>query len=150
MVAERLRHIYQAWKNLPQNILFYRDGVSESQYGMVKDEELPQIQKAFDSVMKENVAKDIKLKDAKVNITLLVVGKRHHTRFLPKNSKHDKNHPAGLCVDSDVMVPHEFSFYLQSHASALGTARSGHYVVIHNGSKYALSELQSIVSLIPA
>lgn len=122
MVAERLRHVYQTRNNLPAHILFYRDGVSESQYGMVKDEELSQIQKAFESIVKENVAKDSKLKDAKVSITLLVVGKRHHTRFLPTDENDEKNHPAGLCVDSDVIVPHEFSFYLQSHESTWNSA----------------------------
>ncbi|CZR67286.1 uncharacterized protein PAC_17185 [Phialocephala subalpina] len=69
----------------PVHILFYQDGVSESQYAMVYEEELPQI----------------------IRVAKLL-------------------------------------FYLQSHDSPIGTARPGHYVVIHNGSSYTLDQPQQI------
>lgn len=40
-------------KKLPDHVLFYRDGVSESQYGMVKSEEIPQIEAAVVDVKAE-------------------------------------------------------------------------------------------------
>lgn len=68
---------------LPENIIFYRDGVGETQFEMVKDVEFPQIRQAFKEVAKDDTKS--------VKITLLVVGKRHNTRFYPADA-HDA-HP---------------------------------------------------------
>ncbi|KMU78048.1 eukaryotic translation initiation factor 2C 2 [Coccidioides immitis RMSCC 3703] len=70
MVTDRLR----AWKDqdkLPARIIVYRDGVSESQYQEVLDTELVQIQSA---VEQHYAGRSLP------KITLLIVGKRHHTR----------------------------------------------------------------------
>jgi hypothetical protein len=125
----------------PEHILFSRDGVSESQYSMVKDKELPQI---------ETACKQFGASNGKPNwkplITLIVVGKRHHARFYPDpDSEH--NLRAASCMDSTVVAPDQFNFYLQSHDSPLGTARTDHYVVITNRSGYSAKELQDLVRL---
>lgn len=83
-------------------------------------------------------------------ITVLVVGKRHHTRFLPINGPRnykgeELNLRAGLVIDHTVVHPGQLNFYLQSHDSPLGTARSVHYVVIQNDANYNMKELQDIV-----
>jgi eukaryotic translation initiation factor 2C len=152
----------EAWRSrLPDHILFYRDGVSESQYGMVLHEEKDQIldgcQQAFDVVKKDH--KNNKFKPGqkwKPNLTLLVVTKRHHARFfsmkdfegkkyVKDDEKGDINLKSGLVVDTVVIDPIQRDFYLQSHHSALGTARSGHYIIIQDDNEYDLQELQQIV-----
>ena len=73
------------------------------------------------------------------NITLIVVGKRHHVRFFPRsNNEGDRsgNCPAGTVVDSDVVNPVEFDFYLQSHGGLLGTSRPAHYNVLLDENKF--------------
>ena len=76
------------WANrygmFPENLLVYRDGVSEGQYQMVLEEELPQLRAACKSVYKKQTIPCI---------TLIVVGKRHHTRFY-RTSK-----PTGKTID---------------------------------------------------
>jgi hypothetical protein len=79
MVKERL--IDWADKHngrLPANILFYRDGVSESQYKAVRESEIVQLetayQKAHQYIGKSGPVPSFKL-------TFIVVGKRHNTRF---------------------------------------------------------------------
>ncbi|GAB7366527.1 hypothetical protein MBLNU230_g8516t2 [Neophaeotheca triangularis] len=47
MVKERLVDWHTAHQRLPTRILFYRDGVSESQYETLRSYEIPQIQQAF-------------------------------------------------------------------------------------------------------
>ncbi|KAL8793144.1 MAG: hypothetical protein Q9195_004256 [Heterodermia aff. obscurata] len=77
MVIERLR-LWQM-KNggsLPERILVYRDGVSESQYEQVVHTEIPTFYSAY-----------AKLSKASVEVAFIVVGKRHHTRFFPTNIK---------------------------------------------------------------
>lgn len=141
MMEERLR-VYQKMNNktLPNHILFYRDGVGDSQYGMVHDHELPQIEEAVRRVAGSNA----------IRITLLVVGKRHHARFfrMPNDQVKHTNFDGGICVNSDVVAPRHFNFYLQSHKSPLSTARNAHYVVIKNESAYSARELQDVVSLL--
>jgi hypothetical protein len=86
----------------------------------------------------------------KPKITMLVVGKRHHTRFylkidLPAGAK-NTNLNAGLIIDHTVVNPQYDNFYLQSHDSPEGTARSGDYVVIVNESGYTPELLHNTVS----
>jgi len=149
----------EAWRSrLPDHILFYRDGVSESQYGMVLHEEKDQIldgcQQAFDVVKKDKKNNKLKPNDKwNPKLTLLVVTKRHHARFFPMKDfegktyvkDEDINLKSGLVVDTVVIDPIQRDFYLQSHHSALGTARSGHYIIIHDDNEYDLQELQQIV-----
>ena len=66
-------------------------------------------------------------------ITLVVVCKGRHVRFFPRNDNEGDlsgNCPAGTVVDSDVVNPVEFDFYLQSHGGQLGTSRPTHYNVL--------------------
>ncbi|KAG9233432.1 Piwi domain-containing protein [Amylocarpus encephaloides] len=135
MMVEQLKNYSAKHGRLPANILFYRDGVGESQYGMVKREELPRIIKACEDMRDEKT----KMKLARPKITIVVVEKRHHARFFPtkreaQGNNLDPNLPPGTCVDTDVVAPNRFEFYLQSHDSPRGTAKNGHYVVITNES----------------
>ncbi|KAH6666296.1 Piwi domain-containing protein [Halenospora varia] len=141
---------------VPMRILFYRDGVSESQYGMVIHEELPKIEDACREVRKELRESKEYIFGPKTKweflITLIVVAKRHHARFYPvadhvtSGGKEDTNLKVGTIIDSAVMPSSHFSFYLQSHDSPLGTARSAHYVVLYDNSGITCSELERITN----
>jgi len=82
-------------RRLPKHILFYRDGVSESQYGMVWLNERPQIEEGCKDAAEE-LAKQFGTDQRWTpKLTLLVVGKRHHARFFPspmeeENAVHGK------------------------------------------------------------
>ncbi|CAG8876133.1 unnamed protein product [Penicillium nalgiovense] len=111
--------------NLPQNILVYRDGVSEGQYNMVLTEELPKIQAAAKAVYR----------GAMPNITIVVCGKRHNVRFYPTNARDQdrtSNPLNGCVVDRGVTRPMYWDFYLQAQAPLQGSARPAHYIVIHD------------------
>jgi hypothetical protein len=86
MLVEALRAWYKKNSELPANILFYRDGVSDSQFAMVKNRELVSIREACDEAG-QNIG-DV---DYKPKITLIVCGKRHHTRFFPSETNTDEN-----------------------------------------------------------
>ena len=68
---------------LPANMLFYRDGVSESQYQTVRDFEIPQLETAYEMAHRflggSGPVPSFKL-------TFIVVGKRHNTRFFTDNT----------------------------------------------------------------
>lgn len=134
MVTERLR----AWSEnnegaLPEQVLFYRDGISESHFKSCQDVEVAAIRRAFADLC-------TKLKRTEtLKLTFVVVGKRHHTRFYPTaakdttnllRGKDNSNLQPGLYVDRNVTDPARFNFYLQSHQAIQGTARSAHYHVL--------------------
>jgi len=78
-----LKSRLELWKKknnqaLPENILVYRDGVSEGQYDIVRLTELPAIQKACSEVYPTT-----QTKQGLPRMTVIIVGKRHHTRFYP-------------------------------------------------------------------
>ncbi|KAI0871010.1 ribonuclease H-like domain-containing protein [Hypoxylon argillaceum] len=112
----------------PENILVYRDGVSEGQYDDVLETELPQLREACREVYPANDQKK-----GLPRMTIIVVGKRHHTRFYTtKESDADRsgNTKAGTVVDRGVTLARNWDFFLQSHAAIKGTARPAHYIVL--------------------
>lgn len=137
-------------QRLPQRILFYRDGVSESQYGMVLHEEKDQIMRGFERAQKILLErKELAAGTRKVvpKLTLIVVTKRHHARFYPAlDTIKNSNLAPGSLVEDQVVTPYNWSFYLQSHHSELGTARSALYVVLYNDDNYDAKAIQRIVS----
>lgn len=147
MMKERTMVYFHNMRHLPEHVLFYRDGVSEGQFGMVKEKEFPLIRKGcMDAAQEVGLLANYELK-----ITLVVVGKRHHTRFFPASEpraagKVSHNFQSGFIVDTVVTSPMKSDFYLQSHDCALGTARAAHYIIIENESGYKMDQLQELVS----
>ncbi|GAB1728399.1 hypothetical protein NU195Hw_g1702t1 [Hortaea werneckii] len=183
--------------DLPTNILFYRDGVSESQYDILRRRELPQIQIAYNEAFRYlqqifpqagatmppdpipspdfsdfdwegwsrqgRVEKEKKADEAwaaqiaaqpnnvPFKLTYVVVGKRHNTRFYPdaKEVQGNKgNVKPGLVVDQVITHPYSMDFYLQSHETIQGTARSAHYFTLQNNMGLSADNLHKITHML--
>lgn len=122
----------------PTAILMYRDGVSQGEFAGVIQHEFQAIRAAC-SEMGDPTAGYCP------PITYIVVQKRHHMRFIPKNAKDAEasgNVPPGLCVDSNVCHPQGFDFYLNSHAGIQGTSRPTLYSVLVDEVGFSADELQ--------
>ena len=138
------------WCNLhlcfPENVLYYRDGVSESQYSDVLEKELSTIKNAF-----IQAADLFKQPVPEFKTTAVIVTKRHSTRFFPHRKDDampvNRNCKPGLLVDSAITSPYYTDFYLQSHNAIKGTARSSHYFVLKNEMDMEISDLEDLVSL---
>ncbi|KAF8243604.1 Piwi-domain-containing protein [Wilcoxina mikolae CBS 423.85] len=142
-VAERLK-LYVARnpsKKLPQRIIYFRDGVSESQYAQLNAKELPLIRKAC-AIASNNDPK------YKPKIAIIVCGKRHHARFYPTKDKltdNKGNSAPGTVIDRGVTTVTNLDFYLQAHVGLQGTARSAHYFVTHDELGFTANVLQELV-----
>lgn len=83
-----------------------------------------------------------------VKITLIVVQKRHHTRFFPGKSgigdPKNNNVPPGTIVDTEIVQPNEKQFFLVSHQSIQGVARPTKYCVLHDDAKINADDLQAL------
>lgn len=131
MLKTRLRLWAQNNGNqYPENILVYRDGVSEGYYAKVINEE----KKAMEEACKQ-VYPAIDTKKGLPRFTIIIVGKRHHTRFYPtKANEADRssNTQNGTIVDRGVTEARNWDFFLQAHTALQGTARPAHYYIVYD------------------
>ncbi|KAK2770403.1 piwi domain-containing protein [Colletotrichum kahawae] len=110
---------------LPEFIIIYRDGVSESQFTQVLEIELPMIRKACDQLYPPK---------QRPKLAIIVSVKRHQTRFYPASDQNmdlkSRNIKNGTVVDRGVTQAHTWDFFLTAHTALKGTARPAHYTVL--------------------
>ncbi|POG78591.1 Piwi domain-containing protein [Rhizophagus irregularis DAOM 181602=DAOM 197198] len=137
MVKDALKVFYQTCGRKPERILFYRDGVSEYQFKQVLEEEIRAIKSACHSLEQEYSP----------TITFVIVQKRHHARFFPIDridSDRTGNCLPGTLIETEVVHPVEFDFYLQSQAGLQGTCRPTHYHVLYDENNFTSDSLQTL------
>ncbi|OQR76779.1 protein argonaute-3-like [Tropilaelaps mercedesae] len=138
MVKECLKEFERTNRTKPLHLFFFRDGVSEGQFPIVRAFEVLQIRLACKE-LDENYQPPL---------TFLVVQKRHHVRFRPEIEEEGqgraRNIPAGTVIEEKVTHPTNFDFFLCSHAGIQGTSRPAHYQVIHDDANFSADELQTL------
>ncbi|TCD61374.1 hypothetical protein EIP91_008543 [Steccherinum ochraceum] len=143
MMIERIE-AFKAKNNnvLPARIIVYRDGVSEGQFNTVIAEEMPEMKDAFKKFHTPQ-------KPYTPKLTIVICGKRHHTRFFPteaENADRDGNPRPGTVVDRGITAVYEFDFFLQAHGGLQGTTRPTHYYVVHDEIGFKADELQGLTN----
>ncbi|KAI4305845.1 hypothetical protein L6164_029185 [Bauhinia variegata] len=120
-------------KRKPENIIIFRDGVSESQFVQVLNVELNQIIEAC------------KFLDEKwePKFTVIVAQKNHHTKFFQPTSP--DNVPPGTVIDNKICHPRNYDFYMCAHAGMIGTSRPTHYHVLMDEIGFSPDDLQELV-----
>ena len=167
MSYELIEKFRQRRGQMPGKIIFFRDGVSEGQFDQVLREEVAALRNACQKLMTKQGS------DQLPAITVIIVRKRHHTRFTPVHPDQGvgktQNVPAGTTVDTQVVSPVDFDFYMCSHEATVvrltlffvsfpmltifspshlysfipdqGTTRPTHYVVLVDESSMKPEEL---------
>ncbi|XP_020254761.1 protein argonaute MEL1-like isoform X1 [Asparagus officinalis] len=92
MIRDLLLSFNSATRELPQRIIFYRDGVSETQFSQVLLHEVDAIRKACQSLHKDN----------QPCVTFVVVQKRHHTRLFPETHGSEQADKSGNIRPGDL------------------------------------------------
>ncbi|XP_024987369.1 protein argonaute 2-like [Cynara cardunculus var. scolymus] len=118
----------------PNKIVVFRDGVSDGQFDMVLNKEMVDMKKAiYDEHYRPCV-------------TFVVAQKRHTTRlFLSPDGRESGNVPPGTVVDTTIIHPSEFDFYLCSHFGGIGTSKPTHYSVIWDENGFSSDEMQKLI-----
>lgn len=129
LLKSRIERWRVANKNkLPENIVVYRDGVSEGQYDTVINRELPLLQKACRAMYPATDTKN-----GLPRMAIVIVGKRHNTRFYATSegeAERSLNPQPGTVVDRGISEARNWDFYLQAHSALQGTARPAHYFTV--------------------
>lgn len=160
-IEEMLRPLVQHWceeisgGKVPTHVYYFRDGVSEGQYGAVLRDEIGELKKVFASFGQHDVSLPLpryisRYADQKMQplFTVVVAEKRHHIRFFPTpglGSDRNGNPVPGTLVEKDVTHPFLFDFYLCSHTAIQGTARPTHYHILLNQCKIEPETFQKMI-----
>ncbi|XP_015873346.2 protein argonaute 4 [Ziziphus jujuba] len=120
-------------KRKPDQIIIFRDGVSESQFNQVLNIELDQINEAC------------KFLDANWSpkFVVIIAQKNHHTKFFQPGAP--ENVPPGTVIDNKICHPRNNDFYLCAHAGMIGTTRPTHYHVLLDDVGFSADDLQELV-----
>ena len=123
---------------------------------------MPEMTKSFSKFLDGNKAYRPKL-------TIVICGKRHHTRFFPTDAQHaanDGNPRPGTVVDRGITAVYEFDFFLQgkslcdascflfdeyffgviAHGGLQGTTKPTHYYVVHDEIGFTADVLQPLTN----
>ncbi|KAL6502204.1 Protein argonaute-2 [Orobanche hederae] len=136
MCRDLVNTYFQLNKVRPKKIVVFRDGVSEGQFDMVLNEELSDLKNAICSDTYQPT------------ITLVVAQKRHQTRLFLENVRDGGptgNVPPGTVVDTKIVHPFEFDFYLCSHYGRIGTSKAVRYCVLWDENSFTSDQLQKLV-----
>jgi len=113
---------------VPDIIICYRDGVSESQLPDVRKFEYGQVRQACP--------------DAK--ITYFVLQKGVHSKFIVKQDNQYGNPEPGTLIESDAKILEYQDFYLIPTKNNLSTVKPVHYILVHDDGYCTIEELQQI------
>jgi eukaryotic translation initiation factor 2C len=133
-----LRCFKMCTNHKPDRIVYFRDGVSEGQYGQVIRVELEAIKQAC-----RNMSPDFN-----PTFTVVICSKRHHFRIFPtqKNAMDRNGNPLpGTIIERAITHPTQWDFYLNSHNALQGTARPVHYHVIWDENKFTSDKIQALI-----
>jgi len=138
MMKELLIEFYKSTGAKPERILMYRDGISEGQFTEAIRIEIQNIFRAFEEIDP----------GYHPTLTYVVVQKRHHAKFFPRNPREDADRSGnilpGTVIDTVITHPTNFDFYLCSHAGLQGTSKPSHYYVIYDDNNFNSESLQSL------
>ncbi|KAL5707869.1 Protein argonaute 16 [Ranunculus cassubicifolius] len=134
IIRELVAEFCESSKHWPEQIILFRDGVGDSQFNQVLNEELEQIIKAIEHFNQRKMPK----------ITVIVAQKNHHTKLFLSNND-PSNVLAGTVVDTGIVHPRNYDFYMCAHNGAIGTSRPAHYHVLHDEIGFSADDLQNLV-----
>lgn len=144
MAEELFRRYVKRVGHSPESVLYFRDGVSESEFSTVLAVELKALKSMFlISPLTNQLTPHRAEVTGKAKVTVIVCVKRHHTRLFPLIANHGDrlgNVPPGTVVENG----NGRDIFLVSHAGLQGTVRPTHYVVLYDENKISVEEFQGL------
>jgi aubergine-like protein len=126
-VDQHLKRAIEIYKETigayPERIVYYRDGVGDSQVQFVKKQEVEPIVATL---------RDIYGDKQEPRFAFIIVNKRTNARFFKKSGSQWVNPKPGSIINSGVTMRGRQEFYLISTSVNTGTTNPTHYNIIYN------------------
>ncbi|XP_050076916.1 protein argonaute-3 [Anopheles maculipalpis] len=119
---------------LPQKIIIFRDGISDSAMTVCEEYEIPQLEAAC-----KTIAPDYSPK-----ITFVVIQKRIITRLFSMSGDGIGNAPAGSVLDHTVTRRCKYDFFLVAQTVQMGTVTPTHYIVLRDDAQFSPDIMQRL------
>ncbi|XP_053905565.1 piwi-like protein 2 [Cuculus canorus] len=132
-LSDALQHFHEMNHCLPNKIVVYRDGVSDSQLNTVLKYEVPQMQKCFDT-----------FENYQPGMVVVVVQKQINTNFYSLTTEQFASPPAGTVIDHTVTSSDWQDFFLLAHRPRQGCSTPTHYVCVLNTANLSCEHLQRL------
>ncbi|KAL6743465.1 hypothetical protein Aduo_016501 [Ancylostoma duodenale] len=122
----------------PRDLIIYRSGLSEGSFSTVLTHEIPLLRGALTTLGAKNV-----------KITFIVAQKEHNVRLMLERIDRsrrptEQNIPPGVVVDTELTHPSFKEFYLNSHITLQGSARTPRYTVLVDDLNLSMDELEGM------
>eukprot|EP01017_Pseudomicrothorax_dubius_P019013 TRINITY_DN2093_c0_g1_i6.p1 TRINITY_DN2093_c0_g1~~TRINITY_DN2093_c0_g1_i6.p1 ORF type:complete len:362 (+),score=85.72 TRINITY_DN2093_c0_g1_i6:49-1086(+) len=121
-------------RDIPETIIFFRDGVSETQEIALLTLEIPQILESFSDIASEY----------KPKLAVVVIDKRITQKFFASEQGRMVNPPQGTLIDQ-VIVSKNYDFYMISQDVKRGTATPTHYRVVYDNTEIPQEVMQELI-----
>ncbi|KAK0403128.1 hypothetical protein QR680_016731 [Steinernema hermaphroditum] len=133
-----VRRFHRARGFYPSEVIVFRNGASDGQYGYIQEYEIPMIERAM-----ENSGAVSAL------LTVVIPQKAHNFRLLPRfldPSDHitKQNVQSGTVLDHGVVHPLYTEYYLNSHAGVAGSSKTPRYTVLYDQNSLTMDDLQNL------
>lgn len=154
LLREAMMNFFELNHRLPDTLVVYRSGVSESQEGALLDGEVYHAEGGLLATLM-SVSQEVDMEEhalaawrRRVQVAYILVRRGTNARF---RSENNENLPSGTFIDTDVVVGRgqeegakTFDFYMVSQTYILGTAKPTLYSVLYNTlsmSRYEITQL---------
>lgn len=117
----------------PKQVVMYRDGVADSQISATLSYEVTALRRAF--------------LPERPKLTVIITQKRNKCKLFvteERDADSSGNVPAGTVVDSGIVHPTDFDFYMVSHLGLKGTSKPSHYWVVVDDANNSTDDLQAM------
>ncbi|KAG5672472.1 hypothetical protein PVAND_002599 [Polypedilum vanderplanki] len=115
----------------PERIVYYRDGIGDSQIQFVKRQEVEPIIKTLSQIYGSNP-----------RFAFIIINKRTNARFFKKQGNQFINPQPGSIIDNGVTCKGRQDFYLISQHVGQGTVAPTYYNIIHNNTGLDIEKVE--------
>ncbi|XP_062995532.1 piwi-like protein 2 [Elgaria multicarinata webbii] len=132
-LVDALRKFHEVNHCLPEKIVVYRDGVSDSQLKMVENYEIPQLEKCFEAFKKYEPKMAVFVVQKKISANIYSAATDHFTTPSP-----------GTVIDHTITSQDWVDFYLIAHYAHQGCGIPTHYVCVKNTANLSPDHMQRL------
>jgi len=133
LFRKALDNFHKLYNTFPHYIFIYRQGGNMKQKQKLYLTELPVIQSFFSS---------LKLDNLKFNY--ISVNKKTDLKFFQEKGRGYENPQSGTVIDTEVIAPNDYQFYLQPQYVNQGTATPVEYHVLYDSINMPIEDLEKI------
>lgn len=138
-----IRTYFAQFMHFPSQVVFMRDGVANTSFRRILHEEVEALCNAIDKAAMDTNQAPVE----RPKITYMTVQKNHHTRLFCDSRDavgREGNVPPGTVVDTAIVHPEEFDFFLCSHQGIKGTSKPAHYYVMRDDNHFGPDGIQNM------